>query len=140
MGKLRGYNIHLQLGDKMIKGATDHDFSIEAEIEESLNKESAGVKTKEFVSYDASFSVNLEFNEKETEEAATHLDITDLRAAIVAGTVFAFAHGGTSVGDNIATGNLIIKSYKDTSNSKDYATASISCEVTGALSFSTVSA
>ena len=138
MGKVLAQNITIKLNSKLIKGATDTDFSIQPEFEESLNKEAAGVPSLDKVGEKATFNISFEFSEKETEEAATHLDVHELAEAAYNGDTFTFAKGGTTSGDKIVTGSAKITDYKDTSGSKGFATASISCQVVGALTFTTV--
>lgn len=137
MGKVLAKNITLKLGDKKIKGITDLDFGIQPEFEESENKESV-VPSLDKIGGKTTFSVNLEFNENETGEESSYLDVHDLMQAADAGTEFAFAKGGTASTNKIVTGSCKITDYKDTSGSKGYATASISCQVTTALTFTTV--
>lgn len=129
MGKIKGYNIHFLINDKKFKGTTENTFKITPTVEESIVKEDAGKTQYEVTGYKSEFTINSIMSLKETGEATTHLDITDIRAAVIAGTVFPFVYGGLVVDDPIVSGSFIISDYSESTNSTENGTVSISCKV-----------
>lgn len=139
MGKIRGYNFNAKLGTKLVRGVTDTDLSIDAEWSESLNKDDAGVEDLEFEKSNSSFNVNFEWRTLESGEETAYLSAEELMEAAHDGTVFAAAVGRiATVGAKVVSGNAVISSYKDTSGSKAYATASCSFKFKGGTAITTV--
>lgn len=140
MGKIRGYNFNAKLGDKLIRGVTDSDLSIDADWVETINKDNQGVEDLEFEKANSTFNVNFEWRTLETGEEGTYLGSEDLMEAAHNGTIFAAVVGRVATtGAKVISGNAVITSYKDTTGSKEFATASCAFRFKGATSITTVS-
>ena len=115
--KKQAYKITLKVGDRIFAGMTENTLSIKPNFEEIYLKENEGDAVEEFVDYDTEMGVSAMTYEKETGEAVTHYDFTELRAAAGTGSVLSFVHGEMSAGEAIASGNCKITEYSETAGS-----------------------
>jgi len=129
--RVRGYRIVLKIATKLIVGDIDASYKIAAAFDEILTKANAGVKELDLADVNEEFGVSGLMNLKATGETETHVDVTDIRPYVRAGTQLAFSYGIHESGKPIVTGNLVITNWDESSNAKDNAVASISCKVVG---------
>ena len=134
--RVKGFNIILKLNDKKVVGTTSNSLGIKPKMKESLIKDDAGTSQSEQVGYDTDLSISGLVILDDAETPA-QMQIDDLMAAAIDGTVIPFVYNRT--GSNVKwSGNLKITDYKEDSDSENIATYSVSCKVDGALNKGTM--
>lgn len=141
MAVVKGHEINLRVGAKIILGLETLGFSEKPNYEEIGLKEDAGNMIEELVDFDATFTATSR-TYKITTEASTHNDYNTLRLAAKAGTVVAFVYGTFVNGRKIVTGNAYITGYsEDADSTKGTGKYTLNLEaVKGSVNFTTYSA
>jgi hypothetical protein len=135
--KVQGYNLRLDFGGKKIAGTTSDSFNIEGVRKESIMKSDVGNKQYENDGRAVTFSATL-FIMHGTDAALMSID--DLRKAAAANTVAAYIYGGQAAGDPTVTGSAMVLKVGETSDSENFATATVDFEeVKGTGGFAVVS-
>ena len=137
--RVRGYRIVLKIATLLIAGDIDASYKIAAEFDEVLTKASTGTKELDFKGVGEEFGVGGLMALKTTGEASTHIDVTDIRPYVRAGTQLAFSYGIHEADLPIVTGNLVITNWDESNDSENNAVASISCKIVGDVTETTYS-
>ena len=123
--KVLGYNLRLKVNSKYIAGTTNHTFNIEGVRKESIMKSDQGNKQYENDGRLVSFSANL-YIMHGTD--ASYMNIDDVRKACAALTTGTYVYGGDEAGDPTVTGTCMFLKIGETSDSENYATATVDFE------------
>jgi len=125
-----GYNCLVTFGGDKIAGTTSDSFTVAGKSEETIMKSNVGVKQKDNIGTDASFSINA-YVMKGTE--AGWLNVSDVitNCATNASRPFIMTIGGTDAGDAKVTGTAVFKSFTINSDSENYADMSVEIQVQG---------
>jgi hypothetical protein len=137
---VKGYQITLKVGAKIILGLETLGFSQKPNFEEIALKEDAGNAMEELIDFDSTFTATSR-TYKITSESATHHDYNTLRLAARAGTAIAFVYGEFVNGKKIVTGNAYITGYtEDADSTKGTGKYTLTLEaVKGSVNFTTYS-
>lgn len=122
--KVKGYELTVKIGTKLITGLVTTGMKMKPNFEEVLLKEYAGNAVEEFVDCDLEFTGSGQTYLATQGEQATHSDYEDLREIAPAGTALAFAYGRFVAGSRICSGTGKITDYSEDANSKDTGTYS----------------
>ncbi|MZP67229.1 MAG: hypothetical protein GT597_13910 [Bacteroidales bacterium] len=123
--KVKGYELTIKIGTKLITGLITTGFKIKPNYEEILHKEMGGVPVEDIIDADYEFTASGQAYLATTAEQPTHIDFEDLREMAPAGTSLAFVYGRFVAGSRIVSGNAKIQDYGEDANSKDTATFSV---------------
>ena len=135
--KVKGYELTIKIGTKLITGLITTGFKIKPNYEEVLHKEMGGVAVDDIIDADYEFSASGQAYLATVGEQPTHVDFEDLREMAPAGTSLAFVYGRFVVGSRICSGQAKIQDYGEDANAKDTATFSVSFKANkGSVSFS----
>lgn len=137
--QILGYNILFKIGTKTICGTTQDDINIAARTKESIYKSLQGSSETVVTGHDITFSAQ-GLCMLDDASTSTVMDMDDmmeqaLKTGSNAPIAFVYHRGG---GDNYS-GNCVITSYKESSNSEDTAEWSCEFKVTGTMSKVTAS-
>jgi hypothetical protein len=113
---VKGYQINLRVGAKIIMGLETLGFSQKPNFEEIALKESGGNITEELIDFDTAITANSR-TYAITSETATHNDYNTLRLAAKTGASLAFVYGRLVSGQKIVSGNAYITSYTEDADS-----------------------
>ncbi|MCK9326643.1 MAG: hypothetical protein M0P69_14225 [Bacteroidales bacterium] len=125
MEKKLGFDLRLQVGSKFIAGTTSDTFNIEGKRRESIMKSDQGNKQWENIGRAITFSANLYVMHGSD---ANNMTIQDVRQACAANTTGYYEYGGDLANDPIVTGNCMFLSISETSDSENFATATVNFE------------
>ena len=133
-----GYNIAFKIGTKTLAGRTQDELTITPTIKESITKDDAGNKNQAVTGQECTFAcqglVELSLPNGITNRL-TRDDIVELALATGSSAVSAFTYRASS-GKQLS-GNCVITSYSESSNSEDEATYTVNFKTSGALTFAT---
>lgn len=128
-----GYNIIFKIGTKKIAGTTQDDFEVSAKTKDSIYKSLAGNSETVVTGHEYSFSAQ-GLMMMDSAISPTELTMDDLLTqALKTGAAAEIAFVYTRSTGQAYTGNCVMTSYKESSNSEDSATWSASFKVTGAI-------
>jgi len=138
---VKGYQVTLKVGAKIILGLETLGFSQKPNFEEIALKEDEGDITEELVDFDSTFTASSRTYAISTE-SATHNDYLTLRLAAKAGTAIAFVYGRMVSGKPIVSGNAYITGFtEDADSTKQTAKFTLNLEaVKGSVTFGTFTA
>ena len=137
MDKVLGYNLRMEFDGKKIAGTTNDTFNIEGVRKESIMKSNLGDKQHENDGRLVSFSATM-YCMHGTDGSLMNLD--DLRQAAAASTTGTYEYGGITAGDPVVSGIAMCLKISETSDSENYATATVDFEeVRGTGGFGTQS-
>lgn len=125
MNKVLGFDLRLQVGSKFIAGTTSDTFNIEGKRRESIMKSDQGNKQWENIGRAITFSANLFVMHGADGDNMT---IADVRQACAANSTGYYEYGGDVSGDPVVTGNCMFLSISETSDSENFATATVNFE------------
>lgn len=135
--KVLGFNLRLKVDDKYIAGTTNHTFNIEGRRKESIMKSNQGNKQHENDGRIVNFNAAL-YVMHGTD--VNNMNVDDIRKACAANSTGAYEYGGDVAGDPLVTGTCMFLKIGETSDSLEYATASVDFdEVEGTGGFGTQS-
>lgn len=125
-----GYNCLVTFGGSKIAGTTSDSFTIAGKSEETIMKSNVGVKQKDNIGTDATFSINAYVMKGTT---AGWLNVSDVitNCATNASKPFILTIGGTDAGDAKVTGTAVFKSFTINSDSENFADMSVEIQVQG---------
>lgn len=123
--KVLGYKLRLKFGNKMIGGTTNDTFNIEGVRKESIMKSDLGNKQYENDGRAVTFSATL-FCMHGTDASLMNLD--DLRQAAATNATGTYEYGGITTGDPLVTGTAMCLKINETSDSENFATATVDFE------------
>lgn len=128
-----GYNILFKIGGKTIAGTTQDDFENSARIKESIYKSLQGNTEVTVTGHDFTFSAQ-GLMLLDSAATPTELDMDDMFAnSLLNGSSAVLAFVYTRATGQSYSGNCVMTSYKESSNSEDTANWSATFRVTGAL-------
>jgi hypothetical protein len=135
---VKGYEVTLKVGTKIIMGLETLGFSQKPNFEELALKEDGGNVTEELIDFDSTFTATSR-TYAITSESATHHDYNTLRLAAKTGSVIAFIYGRFVSGKKIVTGNANITGYtEDADSTKGTGKFTVTLEaVKGSVQFTT---
>ena len=125
MNKVLGYNLRLTVNNKKIAGTTSDTFTIEGVRKESIMKSDLGDKQYENDGRVVTFSATL-FCMHGTDANLMNLD--DLRQACATLTTGTYEYGGITAGDPVVTGTCMFLKISESSDSENFATATVDLE------------
>ena len=125
-----GHNCLVTFGGDKIAGTTSDSFTVAGKSEETIMKSNAGVKQKDNIGTDATFSVNAYVMKGTT---ADWMNVSDVitNCSTNASKDFILTIGGTATGDAKVTGTAVFKSFTINSDSENYADMSVEIQVQG---------
>ena len=123
--KVLGFNLRLQVSDKYIAGTTNNTFNIEGKRKESIMKSDQGNKQYENDGRTVTFSASLYVMHGTN---ASYMNIDDIRQACAANTTGTYEYGGDTAGDPVVSGTCMFLKLSETSDSENYATATVDFE------------
>lgn len=135
--KQKGYNFIFTVNGLKYAGTQENTFGITPKTKESITKDDNGQMQIEADGYDSEITVKGICALAETGEALTHIDFTDLREAVKAGTKLTCVYGGKASGAATESGTYMITSYSESSGSEDYASFDATFKLDGALTTGT---
>ena len=139
--KVKGYNLNLKWGTKLIRGLVTTGLKVKPNYEEILLKSSSGVPTDEIIDFDVELSFSGQTYERDSTETSTYEDFETLREAASVGAEVAFVYGRFSSGEKIVTGTGQIQEYSEEGNAKDTGSFSGSIKAKkGTVGFTTYTA
>ena len=135
MANQKGTNVLLQIGSSVVHATLSKSLDMTTDMIEVTNDQSTN-EFKEYLPGDKGATINIEGIIEEGE--ATNYAIEDLNSAWSGSTSLTFIYGGTTSGDMTATGSgyLSALSWSDPHNDRRTFTATI--QVTGSVTFGTV--
>lgn len=138
---VKGYNLTLKVGTKIIMGLETTGFQGQPNFEELSLKEDAGDIVEELTDFDTKLTASGR-TYAISSEGATHNDFNTLRLAAKAGTAVAFTYGRHATGKRIASGNAYIMDYtEDADSTKNSGKYTLQLEaVKGSVTFGAFSA
>lgn len=125
MNKVLGFDLRLQVGSKYIAGTTSDTFNIEGKRRESIMKSDQGNKQWENIGRAITFSATLYVMHGSD---ASNMTIDDIRKACAANTTGTYEYGGDVSGDPVVTGSCMFLSVSESSDSENFATATVNFE------------
>lgn len=128
-----GYNIAFKIGGSTFAGRTQDDLTIAARTKESITKDDQGATQSSINGHDITFRAT---GLVDVTGGTNILDRDDIIEDVLktgSSAVLAFTY--TTTGGKVLSGNCVITSYSESSNSEDDATYTIDLRTTGAVTF-----
>lgn len=123
--KVLGYKLRMKFNSKLIGGTTNDSFNIEGVRKESIMKSDLGNKQYENDGRAVTFTATL-FCMHGTDASLMNLD--DLRKAAAENATGTYEYGGITPGDPLVTGVAMCMKISETSDSENFATATVDFE------------
>lgn len=142
MKEIQGYNIILQAttpdgNTKYFAGTTENTFDINVETEESQTKADKGTPRTTGKYYTGTFSINGLVSINETGDETENADRDDVISLTIGMQKHHFVYK-IEGGAKEYTGELMITSYSESTNSDEKGTFSVNCKVDGEITPVTV--
>jgi len=137
-----GRNIYLLYNDGandlIFAGTTGNTFERNIEAITALTKQDGG--SPRYLGGTASGSISIEglVTINEAGDDATQVDKDDIIDLVEAKALIDFVYGGTTSGDVVRKGKILLTSYSETTDSEGLATFSVSGEISGAITKETL--
>lgn len=140
--ELLGRNIYLLyndgVSDKIFAGTTSNSFEIAVETIEALTKQDAGkpriIGTKQTGSVQIEGLVTI----NEAADDTTQIDKDDIIDLVEAKALIDFVYGGSTAGDVVRKGKILLTGYSESTDSEGLATFSVSGSISGAMTKETL--